>query len=178
MGFNWKSALKTVAPTLASALGGPLAGMATTAIMGVLGIEGDPSASDTEDKIAKLLGAASPEIMLKMKQADQKFRVDMRGLDIDLARISQEDVASARGMRVALKDMTTDRLSYLVTLGFFGVLSAHIFIPMPDAVAPQMNIMLGVLGTVWVDQMRFYFGSSMGSKTKDLVLANKLNGGG
>ncbi|MEW6670211.1 MAG: hypothetical protein AB1427_00825 [Thermodesulfobacteriota bacterium] len=172
MDFDWKKIIKTVAPTLATALGGPLAGMAVTTIATALGIDSsDPKQAESE--IAKAVMSGNPEILLKLKQADQDFQVRLRELDIDLEKIYAEDRKSARDMRTAMKDKFPDFLTALVTIGFFAVLAVHFFHAIPEGNQTFLNIMLGSLGTVWVDQIRFYFGSSKGSKTKEEMLAAK-----
>ena len=80
MKFDWKALVKTVAPVLGTALGGPLAGAATAAITkAVLG-----SDTATEKDIEAALATASPEILLKLKEADQAFETRMTELGIDV----------------------------------------------------------------------------------------------
>ena len=77
--FNWKGLVGTVAPTLATALGGPFAGMAVKAISSaVLGNEGG-----SEGDIALALTGASPDTMLALKEADNSFALRMKELDVD-----------------------------------------------------------------------------------------------
>ena len=87
MAFDWKATLATVAPGLATALGGPLAGMATKAILGALGMADGATASD----LAAAVQGATPEQMLALKQADQQFAIQMRELDVDVERVSAGD---------------------------------------------------------------------------------------
>ena len=78
MEFDWKSIVKTVAPILATALGGPLAGAATSAISQALLGKKD----GTETEIATILQTASPETLLALKKANQDFEVKMKELDM------------------------------------------------------------------------------------------------
>ncbi len=171
MGFDWKRIVGSVAPTIATALGGPLAGMAVSTITGALGIEAT-SQKDAEKKISEIMASPNPEVLVKLRKADQDFEVKLKELDIDLERLHAEDRKSARAMRTEMKDRFPDFITVLVTTGFFCVLGVHIWIEIPDGNKTFLNIMLGSLGTVWVDQMRFYFGSSKGSKRKDDALAD------
>jgi hypothetical protein len=72
--------VRTVAPSIASAVGGPLAGMATRAISEAL--LGKPDG--TEAELTEAAAKATPEQLLALKTAEQDFAVKMRELDIDL----------------------------------------------------------------------------------------------
>lgn len=169
MDFDWKSLVGTVAPTIATALGGPLVGMGVKAIVSALGL---PEGSG-EKEIAVALQSATPDQLLALKKADQDFATRMTELDIDLARINSQDRDSARGMQVQTRSYVPAVLAILVTLGFFGALAYMLGHGMPkDAAGNEaMLIMLGALGTAWTGIVSFYFGSSMGSAKKDEVLA-------
>lgn len=179
MTFDWKSVVKTVAPGIATALGGPLAGLGVAAICSALGIENDPDKPDeTETKIAQALKTATPETLLALKQADNQFKLDIKKLDIDIERIHMEDRASARQRQVALKDDTPAVLALLLTVGFFGALAAHIFWDIPAGNQTLLNVMLGSLGTAWTASMTYFFGSSAGSRSKEITMAETIKTGG
>ncbi len=156
--------VRTVAPTIASAVGGPLAGMATRAISEAL--LGKPDG--TEQELAEAAAKATPDQLLALKQAENAFAERMRELDIDLERIANEDRASARNREVAAKDWTPRVLAGLVTGGYFGVLFYMLINGLPTHGGSEaMLVMLGTLGTAWGGIMAYYFGSSAGSKAKD-----------
>jgi hypothetical protein len=156
--------VRTVAPSIASAVGGPLAGMATRAISEAL--LGKPDGSEQE--LAEAAARATPEQLLALKQAEQDFAVKMRELDIDLERIANEDRSSARNREVATRDWTPRVLAGLVTGGYFGVLFYMLKNGLPQHGGSEaMLVMLGTLGTAWGGIMAYYFGSSAGSKAKD-----------
>src|SRR5437879_6583749 len=111
MAFDWKSLISSVAPTLATALGGPLAGMAVQAIGGALGLS-----DTTEDKLSAALAGAKPDELLKLKQADQEFAEKMKSLDIDLAKLEVEDRTSARQLVIQGRARTPAVLSYFVVI--------------------------------------------------------------
>lgn len=164
------SLVRTVAPSIATAVGGPLAGMATRAISEAL--LGKPDG--TEAELAEAASKATPEQLLALKQAEQDFAVRMRELDIDLERISNADRDSARNREVATKDWTPRILAGLITVGYFGAL----FYMLRNGLPPQggseaMLVMLGTLGTAWGGVVAYYFGSSAGSKEKTDAL-NKM----
>jgi hypothetical protein len=94
MAFDWKSIIKTVAPSLATALGGSLAGNATKAIANVLLGNSDASEQEIEQGIAN----ATPEQLMKLKELDNQFyalevqdRASARGREVDLAKSGFRD---------------------------------------------------------------------------------------
>jgi len=155
--------VRTVAPSIASAVGGPLAGMATRAISEAL--LGKPDG--TEAELIEVAARATPEQLLALKQAEQKFAVKMRELDIDLERLANADRDSARNREVAAKDWTPRILAGLITAGYFGVLFHMLRNGLPTHGGSEaMLVMLGTLGTAWGGVVAYYFGSSAGSKEK------------
>jgi hypothetical protein len=154
--------VRTVAPSLATAVGGPLAGMATRAISDAL--LGKPDG--TEDELINAAAKATPDQLLALKKAEQDFAVRMRELEIDLQRIDAADRSSAREREVKTGDWTPKALAGAVTLGFFGVLGYMIAYGLPTQGGEALLVMLGTLGTAWGGIVSYYFGSSAGSKEK------------
>lgn len=162
--------VRTVAPTLASAVGGPLAGMATRAISEAL--LGKPDGAEAE--LVEAAAKATPEQLLALKKAEQDFAVRMRELDIDIERLSNEDRASAREREVKTGDWTPRVLAAAVTLGFFGVLFWMIAYGLPQNGGEAMLVMLGTLGTAWGGIVQYYFGSSAGSREKNDTISKMM----
>ena len=163
--------VKTVAPSIATAVGGPLAGMATRAISEAL--LGKPDA--TEDELVEAAKNATPEQLLALKQAEQDFVVRMRELDVDLERIANEDRSSAREREVKTGDWTPKALAAAVTCGFFGVLFWMIANGLPANGGEAMLVMLGTLGTAWGAIVSYYFGSSAGSREKTQAMNRMMD---
>lgn len=167
---DWKSIVKTVAPTLATAFGGPLAGAAVSAVSSAILGRSD----GTESEIAEVVAAGSPEVLLKLKEADHAFKAKMAELGVNLERIAQEDRASARNREIQTQDPTTRRLAYIALAMFIAVLSSQMYMAMNDVVinAPAqrtLDITLGVL-FAWVLAVKdYYFGSSSGSSAKNQI---------
>jgi len=87
--------LSSVAPTLATALGGPLAGLAVKSLSkALLGAE-----DFSEEAVMDAMATASPEQLAAVKKIDADFKVQMKALDIDLERIAVDDRKSARDMQ-------------------------------------------------------------------------------
>lgn len=175
-----KSALATAAPTLATMLGGPLAGAAVTALEGAFGLP-EGSGADAITKVVQA-GGMTPDVMAAVRAADQKHQEMLGQQGVDLAKINADheaamqsfrnaDVADARHREVEVKDNTPAILAGVVTLGFFGILAFMLLQSPPAASKDILNVMLGSLGTAWVAIVSYYFGSSAGSARKTDLLA-------
>jgi hypothetical protein len=168
--MDWKSILGTVAPALATALGGPLAGMAAAAVSDAL--LGKPNG--TEGEIVTALKAGGTDALLKLKEADQRFALEIERIGLDLEKLHQADRASARERESKTGDSWTPRLlAGLVTFGFFGVLGWLLQFGKPDAGGDALLVMLGALGGAWASIISYYFGSSAGSAEKNRLMAAK-----
>jgi hypothetical protein len=157
-----------IAPTIATALGGPLAGMAVRAISTALLGHGD----GTEADIMAAMGQATPDQLTALKKIDADFKVQMKSLDIDLERISADDRSSARNMQIEVRDWIPRTLAVGVTLGFFGILVWILIYGLPETGKESLLLLLGALQTAWTGIVSFYFGSSAGSQKKDQLLFN------
>jgi hypothetical protein len=170
MTFDWKSVVRTVAPTIASAFGTPLAGLGVSAILNAILPPDAPKPADPEAYLATSLQAATPDMLLKIKQAEQQFILDMRSLDISEEKMGDEDRANARGREIAVHDNTPKILAYLLTVGFFSILALLIFHGVPESSRDIVNILIGSLGTAWIGFMVYYSGSSAGSAAKQALI--------
>ena len=168
--MNWLDTLKTLAPTVASALGGPLAGAAISAIGSVLGVDA-PTTQKLQSAIAE--GMMTPEQLTKIKELELKFQSDEQERGFKYAELEYKNTQGARDMQVATRSLVPAVLATIVTLGFFGIL---IFLVTNADYKPTepLLVMLGSLGTAWTGIIGFYFGSSHGSQNKDVLLANSL----
>ena len=164
--MDWKKTLAVAAPALATALGGPLAGMATGALCAFFGLKTDSK----EDDIMKAVQGMSPEQAIKLKQIDLEFKAKMEELNVEWARIGQQDRDSARKMamdgsgifQIVLTCLVIGLLCSMMVIMCMGFLSDS-----SEFVKQNYTLVMGqVLGWVQV-AIAFYFGSNMGSKTKD-----------
>jgi membrane-bound ClpP family serine protease len=163
--------LGQVAPTIATALGGPLAGVAVKTLSNVL--FGHENA--TEDQVSEAMATATPDQLAAIKKIDADFKVQMKSLDIDLERIAAGDRDSARQMQAATKDWVPKVLAVVITTGFFGILVWMLVNGMPKTGTEALLMMLGALGTAWTGVVNFYYGSSAGSKQKTDALTARTD---
>lgn len=154
--------LGQVAPSIATALGGPLAGVAVRTLSNALFGHEDAS----EEQVSEALSNATPDQLAAIKKIDADFKVQMKSLDIDLERIAAGDRDSARKMQSETKDWTPKALAFFITFGFFGALVWILVFGIPQTGTEVILMMLGSLSTSWTGVMQFYFGSSAGSKQK------------
>ena len=155
-------ALGGAAPTIATALGGAAGGpvgvaiarAATKALAKALGADLDSG----PDRLEEALALATPEHLAAVRRADQAFAATMREHDLDELRIAAEDRASARQREVHTKDWMPGIVATCVMLGFFGILTAMIYVAIPDTAHDPLMIMLGALGTLVTQVGAYYFG--------------------
>ena len=161
-----KGVLGTVAPLLARAAAGPLAGQAAQFICGALGL----APNTPQDEMAAALQNATPEQLAALRKADNDFRVAMRQLDVQESQLAYGDTTDARAREVAVRDHTPALLAFGVTIGFFGLLGLLAFHDVPTSNQNALNLMLGALGASFGGVIAYYFGSSKGSQDKDKML--------
>ena len=162
-----KRAIAKAAPTLAHALGGPLAGAAVSQISKA--IFGAPDAD--EDALNEALASASPEHWLALKKAEREFAVALRQANVEEQRINADDRANARDRQIQMNDWTPSALGALIILGFFIVLAAMVSKKLPIGAETEFSIMLGALATMTAAVVNYFFGSSAGSKEKTRLMA-------
>ncbi|MDP5210985.1 hypothetical protein [Microbulbifer sp. 2205BS26-8] len=162
--MDWKAIVKSVAPTMGAALGGPVAGTAVKFLADHF--LGDTDAQ--EQDIAELVLHASPEQLMELRSLDSQFKLKMRELDIDVYRLEVEDRKSARhmGIKGGLKAQMV--LSFMFIGGYFALTFALFSgeITLTPAIEKTGTLMLGVITGAIPMILQFWFGSSQGSKEK------------
>lgn len=156
--------LKQIAPTIATAMGGPLAGMAVAAISKAIGV--DP------DKVGDLISnnKLSAEQIAQVKIAEIELQKQANELGLNFEKLEVEDRKSARDMQATTKSIVPPLLAGTVTVGFFGIMGMMFFNKI-DSTNPAILMMLGSLGTAWTGIISYYFGSSAGSQAKTDLLS-------
>lgn len=157
--------LKQIAPTVATALGGPLAGMAVSAISKAIGV--DP------DKVEDLISSnkLTSDQIAQIKIAEIELQRQAQELGLNFERLAVDDRKSAREMQAVTRSWVPPLLAGSVTLGFFAILIGMMFGKMSVADNTALTMMLGSLGTAWTGIIAYYFGSSAGSQAKTDLLS-------
>jgi hypothetical protein len=161
-----KGIIGTVAPGLATGLGGPLAGAAVAFITKSLGME-----PGEDDKAIAAL-QADPQAILALKVAEIEYKKFLKEGDIKIAELDVQDRGSARALAIAKGLFPQVSLSIVYTVGYFtmvfGLMSGKLAMPPGDLFAGLVGIMTMAQGQI----MNFWFGSSRGSQAKDLTISN------
>jgi len=158
--------LKQIAPTIATAMGGPLMGMAVSAVSKAIGVEPDK----VQDLISS--GKLTSEQIAQIKIAEIDLQKQANELGLNFEALAVDDRKSARDMQVATRSWIPPLLAASVTAGFFGIL-AMMLLGKVDSNNPAILMMLGSLGTAWTGIIAYYFGSSAGSQAKTEMLGKK-----
>ena len=154
--------LTQLAPTIATALGGPLAGMAVSAVSKAIGC--------TPEEVQNVISSGKLDAtqVAAIQQAELELKKQAQAMNLDFEKLANDDRKSARDMQTITRSFIPPLLAIGVTLGFFGILFGLMYGQIQHA--PQIDIMLGSLGTAWTGIIAFYFGSSASSQNKDQLL--------
>lgn len=179
MDIDWKGLVKTVAPAIASVFGTPLAGLGVSAILNAILPPDAPRPEQPEEFLAQALATANPDMLAKIKQADQTFKSDMKRLDIDLEKFLTENATKntegARNLKIEwLKSDKFDYEIYLAAavLALFGYAEYWVFwyATAVKTMEPNQAILIGrVLGTVdaaFMILLNFRWGTSRNAERK------------
>jgi hypothetical protein len=156
--------LRQIAPTIATAMGGPLAGMAVSAISKAIGV--DP------EKVGDLISSnkLSADQIAQVKIAEIELQKQAQELGLNFEKLEVEDRKSAREMQATTRSLMPPILAGSVTVGFFAIMTLMFFNKLDDS-NPAILMMLGSLGTAWTGIIAYYFGSSAGSQAKTDLLS-------
>tara|TARA_R110000824_G_scaffold214125_2_gene400396 strand:- start:594 stop:1070 length:477 start_codon:yes stop_codon:yes gene_type:complete len=147
-----KGVLGAVAPTIGTALGGPMGNMAMGMVAQALGCKNETKT------IEKAVQEATPEQLSELKKIDNDFDVKMKELDIDLFALETADIQDARGR--FSKDWTARIMGIVVVGGFMGYIFLVTIQPPEQNSEALINLVLGYLGGLASAIISFYFGAS------------------
>src|SRR6056297_2704287 len=168
---DWKDTLVAIAPTLASALGGPLAGLAVGLATKALG-----KTEGSESDLAAAIATGDPEVLVKLKEVETQFKLELKRLDVELDKVNATDRDSARKLAISRGLQPQVVLSTIYTVGFVWLLW-ELFAgeaEVPKEHLGLANVLIGMLGAGQTQILNFFLGSSSGSKEKTLALSQKL----
>ena len=166
---EWKKIVGSVAPALATALGGPLAGVAVKTIATqVLG-----KADATEQDVEQAVLGADPQTLIKLREVDNEFKAMLVNAGIKLEEIAASDRANARDREIKTGDHWTPRvLAAAVVVGWFVIqwyLLKHVVpVEMREIIMRSLGTVDMALGLV----LGYYFGSSASSRQKNDIIAS------
>ena len=149
--------LKSLAPTIASAAGGPMAGMAVKMAAQKLGVP-EATANEIEDIIER-----DPEKAVLLKEADTEFKDRIREMEIDLESFKSE-LEDRQHARETFKNDWTPKVFGILALLLYGayVLTVTIM-PHDQNDETIISLVLGQLSGILGTMAAFWFS---GSSTK------------
>ena len=171
----------SIAPTLATMLGGPLAGGAVTALETALGLKSGAGV----DEITKVVqgGGLTPETAAAIRKADQDYELKLKDAAFDLAKLNEDTAAhlmdddvtdrgSARLRESTVHDNTPKILAYVVVLLVIFAEGSMFFLGQPKGVdGVVLGRILGTLDSALIMVLTYYFGSSSGAARGQELLA-------
>lgn len=159
--------LAKLAPTAATLLGGPLAGLAVNLIGDALGLK-----DATKESIMEVVqsGTMTPEQIAALKTAEANIKIRLRELDIKVEEIHAADRDSARKMQIQNRSWIPAVLTVLTVGGFFWLLIGSARGSFTLEGSDIMMLLLGVLARETAGVYAYWFGSSSGSAQKTEML--------
>lgn len=187
---DWKKIVGAVAPGLATALGGPLAGAAIGVIADkLLGDDANVQPPEViESRLNDVLaGGLTPELRAKIIDAESALKVETLKINADVEKAYLSDVGDARkthGTSDSVMHLAWGVLGAWVVLtgvtlyGLISILTGGIKIEDVGIVATVFTVMGSTVGYVSNSAQQvlsYYFGSSRGSATKTDILAASVS---
>ncbi|AGH44520.1 hypothetical protein [Paraglaciecola psychrophila] len=162
--MNWKSIVKSIAPVLGTALGGPMAGgaikMLSTALLG--------NENANEQELESFILGANPDQLLQIKQLDADFKLKMEELGVDVFKLEVQDRDSARKNH---KDSNMPAiLCLLLTAMVAGGLAALLIMVIPPDNANIIYMVFGQILTAWTASIAYWVGTTKSSSDKNKAL--------
>jgi len=149
--------LKGIAPTLATAVAGPLGGVAVTALANKFGV------SDSIDAVAKAI-AGDPQAAEKLQELELEY-AKLDAQDRDSARKAYAAVATSENA-TKLEKLVVPVLALGVVGLAFSLIGVLMFVDTPNDQQQLVIFALGFITSAAGQVLSFYFGSSQGSKDK------------
>ena len=167
--MSWKDTLKELAPTVAGALGGPFAMTAVKILADLLGVEAD------EKAIGDLVASGDPDVLLKLREGEQQFTLELERLGVERDRLQHANTDSARDMAKSQGLTAQHTLSGIFIAGYFLIFAGFIWALQQDAVMDQsfalvFATLLGAMTKAVADILNFWFGGSAGLKDANSAL--------
>jgi len=175
---KWKEIIRGIAPVVGGALGGPLGASAASVVSQAL--LGKPDAA--EEEIAQYLeaGKLTPDQIVELRKAEMEWTAKLKEAQIDLEKVTRQVEAEEKQSARLLAKLHGMWPQFILTLAYnVGYFTVLVYLLTGKASAEMLDNSLvaglvGMLTTVVIETIRFWFGSSWGSKRKTEL----LNGSG
>lgn len=164
MNLDW---LKTVAPTVASALLGPLAGVAVEVVGSALGMT-----DATKDKVTEVLqsGNLNSDQIAAIRKAELELKQHEMDNGYKFAELEVADRKDARNREIQTKDNVNKILAYTIVGSFIAMVGACL-LGYAKVESVLAGTLVGYLSAKAEQVLAYYFGSSRSSDNKTELLA-------
>ena len=151
--------LKSLAPTIASAAGGPMAGMAVKMAAKKLGLPDTATANEIEDLIERDRDKA-----VMVREADKDFKNRIREMEIDLESFKTE-VEDRKDARENFATDWTPKVFSVLSLLLYGAFVMIVtLMPHDQNDETIISLVLGQLSGILGTAAAFFYGGSSGKK--------------
>ncbi len=166
--MDWLKTLKTLAPTVAAALAGPLAGEAVTALIGIVGGAGQ---EDVRKAIES--GRLTAEQISQLRQLELQFQENERERGFKYAELAFKDRDSARQANVTGgTQKALFWLSVVLLVLCLGTEIAVLVKGLPQGTSELVvGRVLGLLDAIAMTVLAYWYGTSSSSAVKTELLA-------
>lgn len=161
------AAIGTYAPSVASILAATGVGAPAGAVVGAIGAIarafGMPEGSQAEEVLKKI--ETDPEAYLKLKAAENEFKLGVMKEENEKLRIEIGDIQNAREREKTTKDSVNRNLAYAIITAFIIVVLVTLagWTKVESVLA---GTLIGYLSAKAEQVLAYYFGSSKGSTEK------------
>jgi hypothetical protein len=180
------SVVENLAPTIASVIGGPLAGSGVSALEKLFGLTPAPAASPSDrlNDVAAAIAGATPQQLADMRKADQDYAVAMAQAGFKdtetLASLSVQDRTSARDMQVSVRSIMPPVIGSAIIVGSLCAAAAILSGKVSYANTTEATMVGTVIGYLFSEAkavLSFYFGSTRDTEqTNDLLAKSAAPG--
>ena len=168
-----KSLLAGIAPSLATALGGPLAGAAVSALAKKYVGDENAAMPDIVEKVREAveLSKTDRRTRIELVELDNSFKVEMKRLSNELEGIQAADRSNARGMIEFLGNADKQYYLTLIAVILWALLSYFIMDEvitgkdeLPNYAVALLGRLLGTLDGLLLASWAFWFGTTRKDK--------------
>ena len=160
--------LMSVAPTVASALLGPLGGIAVAGLGKILGLD---SATQTDITKAITNSKITSEQLAEIQKMELQYQNDEKERGFKYVELEFKDVDSARQMQMATKSSTPTILSYgVLILG--SAMMASVLFGWAKVDSVLAGTLIGYATSEMKSVLQYWFGTSDSSRSKSEMLLN------
>lgn len=172
MNFNdFKQLVRRIAPTVAAALGGPLAGVATSALSQIL--LGTPNADIVSISDTMTSGTLKPDQIMRIKELENEYKkheaemgFQYADLEFKTDKMYLEDMQNARTRQILTQDFMPQIILCCAFLFYLFQFYIFIYAELPNDEFTRALIVrgFGTVDGILIMCVSYFVGSSRGSK--------------